>query len=229
MHAPIISGLYSHTRGGVTRRPVDTLREIPHSLFVNPRHQTHLFLTGDRDSARDLARLGCSVHRVFDDAPVEIRRDAVHKMKHWMCTWALEEYGEFLWLDWDTVLLRELDDKFWFWCRFRATPKFVYIPNYWATVNCGVYYACAEWLDVLKRSFSNPVAEPNDELLWTSVLPPDVRSRPEFWWGRRVVHVETRNDFSLVTKHAYFAHVKRLDWANDLRRQSRASRGNRES
>ena len=46
----------------------------------------------------------------------------------------------------------------------------------------------------MEASFEAEVEEPNDELLWRSVLPADVRSRRDFWWGPRVVHVETLSD-----------------------------------
>ena len=138
-------------------------------------------------------------------------------MKHWMCAWALKEFGEFLWVDWDTVMLRPPDRDFWAWCRACGTPKFVQIPNYWATVNCGVYYSGASWLEAMHQSFEARVSEPNDELLWASVLPGDVASRPEFWWGERVAQVWTRADFQAVGTRTYFAHVKHLEWAEELR------------
>lgn len=84
-------------------------------------------------------------------------------------------------------------------------------------MNCGVYYAPATWASAMDRSFEAEVSEPNDELLWTSVLPPDVRERDEFWWGDRVVHVEREADIGLVTPNTAFAHVKQLDWAPRLR------------
>ena len=139
-------------------------------------------------------------------------------MKHWMCRWALQEFGEFVWVDWDTVLLRELDEAFFAYCRAGRTPKFIRIPNYWATVNCGVYYACIDWLDAVERSFAAVVSEPNDELLWTSVLPSDVRERAEFWWGERAVNIWDQIDFDLIGSNTYFAHVRYLEWADDLRR-----------
>lgn len=134
-----------------------------------------------------------------------------------MCRWALEEFGEFLWVDWDTVLLRHPDDAFWNWCREHGTPKLVHIPGYWATVYCGVYYAGEGWAEAMDQSFEAVVSEPNDELLWASVLPEDVVDRAEFWWGERVAQVWTREDFAVVNAGTYFAHVKHLDWAVDLR------------
>jgi len=194
------------------------LSEIPVSLRVNPTYwETLTILAGDSASARLLEGFGLSVRRVFDDAPAAVHRDAAHKMKHWMCRWALREFGEFLWVDWDTVLLREPDDSFWSWCRHRGTPKFVQIPNYWATVNCGVYYASSNWLGQMEHSFEAQVAKPNDELLWASVLPADIHNRPEFWWGQRVPNIWTPDEFGAVNSATYFAHVRHLEWAKELR------------
>lgn len=218
MSIPMIAGLYPYTRGGVTHPPKITLQEIPASLRVNPSyHDDLLVLAGDRASAAQLESFGLRVHRVFDDAPAAIQRDTAHKMKHWMCLWALREFGEFLWVDWDTVLLRPLDDAFWEDCRRGGNPKFVRIPGYWATVNCGVYYAPHRWLREMERSFDAEVSEPNDELLWASVLPGDIEDRDEFWWGDRAVQIWTEADFDSVTGRTYFAHVKHLDWAERLR------------
>lgn len=218
MSIPMIAGLFPYARGGVVRSPSVTLQEIPQSLRLNPSYRQDLIvLAGDQESARYLEGFGLRVHRVFDDAPAAIHRDTAHKMKHWMCRWALQEFGEFVWVDWDTVLLREPDEAFWSYCRSARTPKFIRIPNYWATVNCGVYYACADWLDAMDRSFSAVVSEPNDELLWTSVLPPDVRDRAEFWWGERALNIWDRTDFALIGPQTYFAHVKSLEWAEELR------------
>ena len=217
MAAPMIAGLYPYARGGVVHPPKVTLSEIPASLAANPSYREDLVvLAGDEASAAHLRGFGLRVHRVFDDAPSAIHCDAAHKMKHWMCRWALAEFGEFLWVDWDTVLLRRPDDAFWDWCRAHDTPKFVGIANYWATVNCGIYYAGSGWAEAMDRSFDAIVSEPNDELLWASVLPPDVTDRPEFWWGERVAQVWTRSDFAAIGEGTYFAHVKDLGWADEL-------------
>lgn len=218
MPPPMIAGLFPYTRGGVTRPPVYTLSEIPASLAVNPSYRRDLtVLAGDSASATQLRALGIEPVRVFDDAPAYVHRDTAHKMKHWMCRWALATYGEFLWVDWDTVLLRPLDDAFWRWAREHETPKFIRIPNYWATVNCGVYYASARWAEAMDRSFEADVSEPNDELLWRSVLPSDVVERDEFWWGPRAVNIWTEDEVSRVTRDTYFAHTKTLGWADALR------------
>ncbi len=225
MPPPLIAGLYPYARGGTVRPPTVTLSEVPASLAANPAYRDDLtVLAGDRASAAQLEAFGLRVHRVFDDAPSAVRRDAAHKMKHWMCRWALAEYGEFLWVDWDTVLLRRPDEAFWSWCRSHGTPKFIRIPGYWATVNCGVYYAGGQWAEAIERSFDAVVSEPNDELLWASVLPRDVVERPEYWWGERVVHVWTPADMAPVGAQTYFAHVKHLAWAEDLRSAAQAAR-----
>lgn len=218
MAPPMIAGLYPYRRGGVTSPPVVTLREIPTCLEVNPWYREDLIvLAGDQESREHLEGFGLQVHRVFDDAPEAVQRDTAHKMKHWMCLWALREYGEFLWVDWDTVCLRRPDDEFWSWARSSGTPRFIRIPDYWATVNCGVYFGAGGWAEAMERSFGATVEHPNDELLWRSVLPGDVLDRPEFWWGDRVVHVQSRRDFELVTRESYFVHIKELGWAEDLR------------
>ena len=220
MPPPIIAGLYPYARDGVVQPPTVTLSEVPLSLMTNPSYRDDLLvLAGDDASAAQLEGFGLHVYRVFNDAPDAVRTDAAHKMKHWMCRWALEAFGEFLWVDWDTVLLRQPDESFWAWCRQYGTPKFIHIPDYWATVNCGVYYAGRSWAEAMDRSFAASVSEPNDELLWASVLPTDVHDHPEFWWGRRAVHVQTPEDFRLISPDTYFAHVKRLEWASDLRKE----------
>ena len=100
-----------------------------------------------------------------------------------MCRWAPQEFGEFLWLDWDTVLLRYPDQSFWEWCRRHGTPKFIHIREYWAIVNRGDYYAGSQWAEAMEHSFHAVVEVPNSELLWDSVLPKDVLDRKEFWLG----------------------------------------------
>lgn len=215
---PLIAGLYPYTRGGATSPPRVTLAEIPESLRVNRWYRDRLVvLAGDRASADQLRGFGLRPTRVFDDSPPEVQRDAAHKMKHWMCRWALREFGEFLWVDWDTVSLKEPDEAFWARCRSTPTPRFIRIPGYWATVNCGVYYAPSSWAKAMDASFEAVVEEPNDELLWRAVLPRDVMERPEFWWDEEAVHVQAPRDFHRVTGTTYFAHVKQLGWAEAIR------------
>ena len=218
MPPPMITGLYPYARGGNIGSPDVTLSEIPISLKVTPSYRENLIiLAGDHASASQLRHNDLQVYKVFDDAPESIRVDAAHKMKHWMCCWALEEFGEFLWVDWDTVMIKPPDERFWTRCREHSTPKFIYIQNYWATVNCGVYYADSSWSEAMHRSFDADVPKPNDELLWAAVLPDDVDARPEYWWGEYVVNIWNRIDFALVTRETYFAHVRDLAWANDIR------------
>lgn len=215
---PMIAGLYFHVRGGVRQFPRVTLSEIPLSLETNPWYRDRvLVLAGDEEAASLLAGFGLRVHRVFSDAPPHIHYDAAHRMKHWMCLWALRTFGEFLWVDWDTVALREPDEEFWSFCRTAGTPKFIQIPNYWATVNCGVYYACSTWVERMERSFEAPVSEPNDELLWRSVLPEQVVERPEYWWGERAINVWTEAALERISERTVFAHVRDLAWAPSAR------------
>lgn len=214
----MIAGLYPCVRGGVASPPRLTLREIPASLKINPAYRESLIvLAGDRESSAQLGNFGLRAHRVFHDAPDDVKRDMMHKMKHWMCLWALREFGEFLWVDWDTVMVKSPDERFWAACRNGGTPKFIWISNYWAVVNCGVYYANDAWGDAMERSFASRVSEPNDELLWASVLPRNVRERGEFWWDGHVAHVWDESDFAAVTESTYFAHVRRLRWAERIR------------
>lgn len=214
----MIAGLYPYVRGGVTCPPKITLSEIPLSININPSYRKDLFiLAGDKESADHLKKFNLRAYRIFDDAPKYVTHDMAHKMKHWMCLWALREFGEFIWVDWDTVILQLPDNAFQTACRKYRTPKFIQIPNYWATVNCGVYYACHEWLQAMERSFDAKVDNPNDELLWASVLPTDVRERKEFWWNDHVVNIWNEHDFGSITDKTYFAHVKHLEWANILR------------
>jgi len=203
----MIAGLYRYVRGGKVPDRWVTPDEICLSLKVNPWYRERLLvLAGDHESAEVLRGSGLRVHRVFDDAPEPVQRDKAHTMKHWMCRWALAEFGEFLWVDWDTVCLRKPDNEFWAWCRRHGTPKFLKIPSYWATVNCGIYYASTTWGEAMNRSFKAVVSQPNDELLWRSVLPAGVLEREEFWWNGRVVLVERDQDVTLVGQETYFVH-----------------------
>jgi len=98
MSIPMIAGLYPYTRGGVARPPTVTLEEIPQSLEINPSYRRDLLVLAAMQARRsNWESFGLEVHRIFDDAPPEIHHDTAHKMKHWMCCWALETFGEFLW------------------------------------------------------------------------------------------------------------------------------------
>lgn len=114
-------------------------------------------------------------------------------------------------------MIKHLDDRFWARCREHGTPKFIHISNYWATVSCGIYYADSSWSETMYQSFNADVSKPNDELQWASVLPSDVNVRPEYWWGEYVVNIWNREEFAIVTKETYFAHVKDLAWADEIR------------
>lgn len=218
MQIPMIAGLYPYLRNGIKYPPRVILEEISASLEMNPTYRDNLIvLAGDQDSARKLESFGLTVRRVFDDAPDHINRDTAHKMKHWMCRWALDEFGEFLWVDWDTVMLKKPDELFVNWCRSHGTPKFIHIPNYWATVNCGVYYANRNWIEQMDRSFKSTVGEPNDELLWASVLPENVVDLQEYWFEDLAVNIYREEEMRLVTDRTYFAHVKDIAWGRILR------------
>ena len=205
-------GLYPYTRGGVTTTSPRILLEIDASLRINRwEEEGVLFLAGDEWAAGELHARGLPVTHIFTDAPAAIHRDAAHKMKHWMCLWALREFGEFLWVDWDVICLQRPDVPFWDWARSFETPKFIFIPNYWATVNCAVYYACATWADIMEESFVAEVSQPNDELLWSTILPTDVTTRIEFWWDNRVFNIWNKPDYSLMNANAYFCHVRNFN------------------
>lgn len=221
MPPPMITGLYPYVRRGVWSHPSRTLTEIGSTAVANPGLAERLvILAGDAWSAEQLEERGLAPARVFDDAPSDVRADMAHKMKHWMCLWALRQYGEFLWVDWDAVIVREPDDAFWAWARAHDTPKFISIRGYRHVVNCGVYYAGAPWAEAMERSFDAVVSEPNDELLWASVLPPDVVACPEYWWGDRAVNVWTEAEIERVGANTYFAHVGDVTWAGRVRARS---------
>lgn len=223
---PIITGLYRNTEGAVPTRPERILTEISKSLQINRWYaQEILFLAGDEESAQDLISFGLHPYRTFSDAPSSIHSHAVHHMKHWMCYWALQEFGEVLWVDWDTINLRPLDEAFWAYCRAFDTPKFVYSPNYRPIVNCSVYYIPASWSERMRQSFEMTAAPPNDELLWaailpSAILPSDVRERPEFWWHDRVYNVWFPEELEQITNNTYFIHVRELDYADLLHRET---------
>ncbi len=219
---PLIMGLYPFARGGTSQVPITLLEEIPQSLAINHWDEMGVkFLAGDSWAADILTGLHLSVARTFSEAPAFIHRDAAHLMKFWMCLWALKEFGEFLWVDWDVICLRRPDAAFSSWCRAHDTPKFIFIPNYWATVNCGVYYANKSWRSEMERALSLEISQPNDELLWRGILPPDVIARPEFWWGSLVVNLWNRDKISQLKDTPYFTHVRDLNYYTDLEKYKR--------
>jgi len=214
---PFIAGLYQYCRAGQCSPPTKTLEEIALSLRANPGYRDMLtVLSGDRNCTAELTKLGLKVTKTFEDAPAFVKSNAAHLMKHWMCIWALREFGEFIWVDWDTLMTKEPQDDFYDYCREHQTPKFIRIKHYWATVNCGVYYAPHAWLDQMTAGLEANLSEPNDELCWAAVLPKDVASDSRFWWGGRVINVWSENDMKSLPDTACFLHVRDLNWANHL-------------
>ncbi len=213
----MVAGLFAvHKKGHLYVAP-KIIREIKQSLQINRWYKNKLiFLAGDVAAARVLESFDLPVFRVFDDAPAHVCQEPAFRMKHWMIFWMLQKFGEVLWIDWDTINLIPLDDAFFSFCRAHQTPKFVYIPGYHATVNCSVYYVSHHWIKEMERSFSSQVSNPNDELLWTSVLPKDVVHLKEFWWGDKVVNVWLKSECSWIKKETYFVHVKTFSYLKQL-------------
>ena len=209
---PMIMGLYPYIRNGENRGlKTGMLEEVAASLTCNPFYpQRMMFLAADQATAAILRRHGLSVARTFEDAPDHVWRDTTHKMKHWMGLWALREFGEYLWVDWDTVMTAEPDSAFWSACRAGGTPKFIRIPGYkHALVNCGVLYVPASWAGAMERSFYTVPQSANDEHLWESVLPGDVLDRAEFWFGSEAQYISGANRVDKVTRSLRFAHLGR--------------------
>jgi hypothetical protein len=173
-------------------------------------------LSGDRHCTDALSQVGLKVTKNFEDAPEFVKANSAHLMKHWMCIWALREFGEFIWVDWDTLMVKEPQDDFYEYCREHQTPKFIHIKHYWATVNCGVYYAPYAWLDRMVTGLETNLSEPNDELCWAAVLPRDVVNDSRFWWGNRVINIWKEDDMQAVPATACFLHVRDLRWSNSL-------------
>jgi len=213
---PMIMGLYPYIRNGENRgfKP-GLMAEVAASLACNPFYaQRMVFLAADGDIAARLESFGLAVARTFEDAPEHVWHDTAHKMKHWMGLWALREFGEYLWVDWDTVATDEPDAEFWAACRVAGAPKFIRIPGYkHAVVNCGVMYVPGSWAGAMERSFHLPTASPNDEHLWETVLPSDVLTRPEFWFGAEVQYISGVERLEKVTRHLRFAHLGRGNFA----------------
>lgn len=223
-------GYYSKFRDGIPKDNSNIQMEIKKSLKINPqyRHIAH-FYAGDEIAAEILEQNDLNIHHIITDAPEHVLNNSVHRMKHWICYKALKEFGEFIWIDWDTILLGKLNDAFYDWCRRFDTPKFVYIPDYQWGVNCGVYYANTSWLEPMKESFK--VSHFNDEMLWQSILPPNYQEMKEYWWGSLVVNISdlydplkleknpnhTARQFGKITKETVFVHIKNLDQYKDIR------------
>lgn len=210
----LITGLFSNNGKKIPKKVLD---EAHTSLKVNKWYKHRLlFLAGDQHSNIALQELGVSVYRVFDDAPGFVQEAPAFRMKHWMVYQMLKDYKEVLWIDWDTISMKPLDQPFFDYCRRENTPKFVYIPGYHATVNCSVYYVNQKWLSAMEKSFYLPTKTPNDELMWTNILPKNVTDLDEYWWGERVVNVWLESECSWVKPETYFAHVKTFDYIKHL-------------
>lgn len=204
-----VSGLYFYARDGKSNYPQKIISEIEKSLELNLWYKQNIICYADtKEMAKILRAYGLYVHKVFDDAPNDIKHNAAHKMKHWIMFHAAKEFKHVLWIDWDTYLLKPLDDTFKYKCMASLHPKFTYIPNYWATVNCSVYYLNDFYLDLMEKSFYADVPVPNDELLWKSVLPENVTKLKEYWLDDMVVNIWHQSDFLYVTKNTYFLHLK---------------------
>lgn len=205
----LVSGLYRNIRGGVEESHQSILKEVKNSLAVNPHYRDRLVCYSDSpEMAYYLKQNGCYVHKVFDDAPRDIIWDTKHKMKHWIMYHAAKEFGDVLWIDWDTYNAKPINNAFIKHCLATNTPKFTWINNYWAIVNCAVYYLNRDFLDLMEKSFNAVVSEPNDELLWASVLPSDVRKQKDYWLNDYVVNIWTEEDFNDVTDDTLFLHLK---------------------
>ena len=216
---PMITGLFSVKQKGKSVIRPKIIQEIQNSLRINKWYKEKLiFLAGDIKAARILESFGLNVYKVFDEAPSIIHEEAAFRMKHWMVFWMLQHFGEVIWIDWDTINIIKPDDHFYAYCRAYNTPKFVFIPGYHATVNCSVYYVSYHWEKAMKQSFKAKTSLPNDELLWSSILPKNVVDLKEFWWGDLVINVWLENECSWIKKNTYFAHVKTFNYLPSIQR-----------
>ena len=205
-----ISGLFDNIRDGVFSPKSGIEKEIETTLKFNPHYRELLTCYADsEDNAAIMQANNLSVHKIITDAPDSIIRDSRYKMKQWMMYQAVKEFGDVVWIDWDTYNKRLVDHRFVDYCLATNTPKFTFIKGgYWAVVNCAVYYANRSHLQLFEKSFSSKVSEPNDELMWASVLPKDIVGRKEYWFGDMVVNIWDRIDFKDVTDNTYFLHLK---------------------
>nr|MDJ0652381.1 hypothetical protein [Simkaniaceae bacterium] len=163
MEPTLITGLFSNNGKTIPKKVLD---EAYTSLEVNKWYKHRLlFLAGDQLSNIALQELGVSVYRIFDDAPGFVKEAPAFRMKHWMVYQMLKDHKEVLWIDWDTISIKTLDQPFFDYCCHKNTPKFAYIPGYHATVNCSVYYVNQNWLSKIEKSFYLPTKVPNDELM----------------------------------------------------------------
>jgi hypothetical protein len=204
-----ISGLYFYVRNGKIFYPHKIIKEIEISLQINSWYKEKLICyTDSKEMAKLLQNKGLYVHKVFDDAPESIKINAAHKMKHWIVLNAIKEFNDVVWLDWDTYSVKPVDDLFIQNCLSSDHPKFTFIKNYWAKVNCSVYYSNANHISLMEKSFDSIVSEPNDELLWKSVLPDNIEDLKEYWFDDLVVNIWNDSDFKNVTNNTYFLHVR---------------------
>lgn len=213
-----VAGLYYYIRNGHSIFPNKIVSELKQSVILNPWYKENLVCYADsRQMANILISEGVYVHKIFDDAPSSIIYDAAHKMKHWIMFNAVKEFHDVVWIDWDTYLLKPIDKNFIEYCFKTLNPKFTYIKNYWATVNCSIYYLNESYIETMERSFYSKVSEPNDELLWKSVLPENIISLKEFWLEDMVINIWDNQDFQLITDKTYFLHLKNFEMLKILR------------
>lgn len=213
----IIMGLYKYIRHGKFYKTnyKKVLEEVKDFLKFNniPENSSLEFLAGDPESADILEKLRLKVGYLFDESelPIKVRRNKAHFMKHYMIIRSLEKHKKILWIDWDNVILKWPDEDFWRYCGHLNTPKFIYIPNYWAVVNCGVCYVNVEWKNSMEKGLEL-VEEPNDELIWKKILPDNVTGREEFWLGSKAINVWNLDDINLINENTYFAHVRTFEF-----------------
>ena len=213
-----VSGLYFYTRNGKSKYPDNIITELEQSLKINPWYKEKLICYADSAKmAEVLVNNGLYVHKVFDNAPIEILIDTAHKMKHWMMLEAVKEFNDVIWVDWDTYAIKPIDEIFIQKCLNTENPKFTFINNYWATVNCAVYYLNKKYIKIMEQSFNSVVDEPNDELLWKSVLPKNINSLKQFWLDDFVINIWDEVDFNNVTENTYFLHLKNFEMLTKLK------------
>jgi len=213
----IVMGLYEYIRNGKYHREryEKVVNEMSKFIEINEVDRSNIiFLAGDTKSAENMELQDLKVTKVFDDAPNQVLRNKAHIMKFYMTLWAVNEYGSVLWIDWDNIILKWPDKRFWNWCEKYNTLKFTYIPDYWTTVNCGVCFINFNWRNKMERWENLSIKEPNDELIWKEILPGDVTRRHEFWFGDMALNIWYPEDVNFITNNTYFAHVRTFDYYN---------------
>ncbi|WP_298393691.1 hypothetical protein [Flavobacterium sp.] len=214
----LVSGLYFYTRNGKSNYPDNIISELKQSLKINPWYREQLICYADSKEMADVLKTnGLYVHKIFDTAPIEILKDTAHKMKHWIMFEAVKEFNDVIWIDWDTYALKPIDEVFIQKCLKTENPKFTLIQNYWATVNCAIYYLNKKYAAIMEQSFDAIVAEPNDELLWKSVLPKNIVALEHFWLNDFVINIWDEEDFKNITNNTYFLHLKNFDMLSKLK------------